>query len=89
MPIIAAGVTAGATLLSGFFGSRSSAAAQKRNDKQNFLDEQYFNNQARQDALEQRQYREKAIGAYRQFGSAGLASPAYTDPNSIVVKSPY
>lgn len=89
MALIAAGIMAGGSFLSGLFGSRSAASAQKRQNKQNFADELYFTNLARQDALEQRQYREKAISPYRQFGSAGLASPAFTDPSTIKPVNPY
>lgn len=86
--IAAAAIGAGASILSGVFGSRSNAKAQKEAEKRNFRYQNYFNQQARQDALADRRYREEAIGSYRPYGTPGTTSPGYTDPGQIQVIDP-
>lgn len=89
-----AGSSGGQTILgglSGLFGGRSERREKERATKESFQQDQYFDNLKRQRDLEDRRYKEEAIGSYRQFSPAHLRgnSPAYTDPSSVNVVDPY
>lgn len=95
MPVvIGAAVAIGGSFISGFFGSRSAKKDRKAQEKAQRLSDQYqgyMQDKARKFQLEDRRYKEDAIGGYRQFygGTRQIAAPVLTDPNSVVLRDPY
>jgi len=85
--VAAAGAVVGG--ISSYFGQRSQAKAQKKEQQQQFAIDKYFIDLQRQDALKKQAYKEHTIAAYRGFGTPGLISPGFTDPNSIMPVDPY
>lgn len=82
------------SLISGFFGSRSAKKQQKAQEKAQRLSDQYrgyMQDKNRKFTLEDRRYKEDAVGAYRGFygGNRQIAAPVLTDPNSVVLRDPY
>lgn len=82
------------SVISGFFGSRSAKKQQKAQEKAQRLSDQYqgyMQAQRRKYELENRRYKEDAIGNYRGFygGARQIAAPVLTDPNSVVLRDPY
>lgn len=82
------------TVLSGVFSSRSAKKQQKAQEKQAELQAKvgmWQQQYARRNQLEDRAYKEKAGGGYRQFykGNQPVMAPAYTDPSSVQVIDPF
>lgn len=90
LPLLAAaGISAGASFLSGMFGSRSARKQQKAQNKFEFQKEKYFEETARKRQLEDRLYQEQAIGGYRNYTPGRpLMAPSYTDPSTIKPQTP-
>ncbi len=88
------GLAAAGSLISGFFGSRSAKKNAKAQEKAQRLSDQYqgyMQAQRRKYQLEDRSYKEDAVGAYRGFygGTRQIAAPVLSDPNSVVLRDPY
>jgi hypothetical protein len=84
----------GGAVVSGLFSSRAAnkqakadKAASELSVRGNMWDRQFD----RRNQLQDREYKERAIGGYRDFykGSRPLMSPAYTDPGSQEVIDPF
>ena len=90
LPLVAmAGISAGASFLSGLFGSRSARKQQKRQNRYDFEKEKYFSDTERQRQLEDRKYAEEAIGGYRGYQAGRpLMAPSYTDPGTVRPTTP-
>lgn len=85
MAIVAA--VAGA-VITGYFSSRESESQQRnatQRSREDRLFDEYINRLNRRDTLEDRRYKEEALGGYRDFyrGNRQLSSPAYTDPGPM------
>ncbi len=86
--VAAAAVAAVGSYASAQSSAKGAKKAAKESAEAQFKTKQYELQYLRKADLEDRLYKEKAIGGYRQFGTAGLASPEYTDPGADPV-DPY
>lgn len=90
---VAIAAAVGGSLISGFFSSRSASKQAKEQKKQAEMQARtaiWQQQYARKNQLEDRRYKEQAIGNYRQFyaGKQPVMAPQLTDPNTVVLKDP-
>lgn len=87
-------VAAAGAVVSGLFQSRAANKQSKDQKEANELSvrgQMWQDQYARRNQIEDRAYKEKAIGGYRDFykGARPLMSPEYSDPSSVEVIDPF
>ncbi len=86
-PLAAFGVQAAGSIIEGVFASRAAGKQRKHErerDQYQFASQRYFEEMQRKRQLEDRRYRQEAVGNYRQFSSRQDLKPVMmTDPETI------